>query len=155
MKEESVGCGAIWGQLFRWTDWKQSLTIGTDRNGFLALEICRSNNNSEVWGGVRGGRGGSIPWGSPKDYNPEDKVDNNQERESFSETSALSEENSTTITPRPNCKGKCIWFLTCKEVTWDADTTDLDKIFPMKKIKCKNKVDVRDLHYSTDDMLVS
>ena len=45
------------------------------------------------------GKASFVPRGNPKAHNSEDMVDDNQDRESVSETSYPSEENSTTLTP--------------------------------------------------------
>ena len=57
-------------------------------------------------------------------------LDDNQWRVPFSETSAPSEENSTTPTQVSGLQGKLHLILTLKEGKWDAVPKDLDKFLP-------------------------
>ena len=76
----------------------------------LLLAIFQSNNNSEGRGGL-GGDGKKLPreiilrtMSTPKAYNLEDILYDNQDRGSVAETSGTSQDNITTLTPSVRTK---------------------------------------------------
>ena len=150
------------GGVCRWTGCKLSLAIRTDWNGLLALTIFHSDNNSEVRGGLvwmessPRGKSSVAPWVLPKAHNLEEIMYDNQERGSVDETSAPLEEKSATLAPSVRTTMEIASdFWPENKVCGTQSQIISTNFLPHNNITYKNKVVVKELHYSTYYVLIT